>query len=473
MAFCNQILITRTVLSPRKLESAVSDDSVLKVHRGHVAPKTSFSRSLRPHTKKQLLVGASLEPATWESLQNATKSPELAAYTLRENLVPSSAPGSWVESTGGGDPPSDKHVVFYRDTNAWCPFCERVWLALEEKQIDYDSVYIDLRDKPEWYKEMVPTALVPAVRIDGELVYESSEILKKLEERFPETPLLPINEEELAAATELMQACDNDGVGGAGYKYLRGAPFGQPMSDENLPELLQEFEAKLEGLEEALGAFPGPYFLTDFSLVDAMYVPALERLAANLPMVRGFSLRSNPRYPKLAAWYAAMDTRPAYCKVSSDAETHNLVVRRIFGVDASSSGSSTEGVEELPSAVGQREAAMKLSSNHVAVLRDVLKNSGLDAEESTALSAEFYLQKLAATLADVAPPAGAAPGELLPDEETEDANEVKARVENESRAVGAATLAFVRNRVSAPRDMSACAAIAFRQAVDLLLKSIY
>ncbi|KAK3265959.1 hypothetical protein CYMTET_25391, partial [Cymbomonas tetramitiformis] len=68
-----------------------------------------------------------------------TKSPELAAYSLRQNLVPSSAPGSWVESSGEGDPPSDKRVVFYRDTNAWCPFCERVWLALEEKQIDYDS----------------------------------------------------------------------------------------------------------------------------------------------------------------------------------------------------------------------------------------------------------------------------------------------------------------------------------------------
>jgi glutathione S-transferase len=31
-----------------------------------------------------------------------------------------------------------------------CPYCERVWLALEEKGIDYDAVLIDLYAKPDW-----------------------------------------------------------------------------------------------------------------------------------------------------------------------------------------------------------------------------------------------------------------------------------------------------------------------------------
>ena len=54
-----------------------------------------------------------------------------------------------------------------------CPFCERVWLALEHKGLPYETDYIDLQNKPEWYKELVPTALVPAVRFsaDGELVW--------------------------------------------------------------------------------------------------------------------------------------------------------------------------------------------------------------------------------------------------------------------------------------------------------------
>lgn len=52
-----------------------------------------------------------------------------------------------------------------------------MWFALEEKNIPYDTVLINLQDKPEWYKKMVPTQLVPSVRINGELVYESYDIL--------------------------------------------------------------------------------------------------------------------------------------------------------------------------------------------------------------------------------------------------------------------------------------------------------
>jgi len=50
-------------------------------------------------------------------------------------------------------------------------------LALEEKNIPYDTVLINLQDKPEWFKKMVPTQLVPAVKLNGELLYESYDIM--------------------------------------------------------------------------------------------------------------------------------------------------------------------------------------------------------------------------------------------------------------------------------------------------------
>jgi len=43
----------------------------------------------------------------------------------------------------------------------------------------------------------------------------------------------------------------------------------------------------------------------------------------------------------------------------------------------------------------------------------------------------------------------------------------------EAAAIGAAAIAFFRNRASAPRDMSASAAERFRSACDLLLMDIY
>lgn len=45
-------------------------------------------------------------------------------------------------------------VVLYRDSAAWCPYCQKVWLLLEEKKIPYKIELINMRsygDKPDWF----------------------------------------------------------------------------------------------------------------------------------------------------------------------------------------------------------------------------------------------------------------------------------------------------------------------------------
>lgn len=75
------------------------------------------------------------------------------------------------------EPASSKPVVLFRDTNAWCPYCQKVWVALLEKGIPFDSVLIDLRNKPEWYGDVIESKQTPAARINGELVGESDDIM--------------------------------------------------------------------------------------------------------------------------------------------------------------------------------------------------------------------------------------------------------------------------------------------------------
>lgn len=65
----------------------------------------------------------------------------------------------------------------------------------------------------------------------------------------------------------------------------------------------------------------------DFGLADVMYVPSLERFAAQMPTVQGFRMRDNPAYPGLAKWYAAMDDLPAYKKVRGDDRTTQLLMK--------------------------------------------------------------------------------------------------------------------------------------------------
>ena len=69
-----------------------------------------------------------------------------------------------------GHKEEDVRVTLYRDHHAWCPYCQKIWLWLEEHQIPYriDKITMFCYGKKEsWYKGIVPSGMLPAVAIDG------------------------------------------------------------------------------------------------------------------------------------------------------------------------------------------------------------------------------------------------------------------------------------------------------------------
>jgi len=137
--------------------------------------------------------------SSWEDLLETARKNTSARRVKRPGQSPSTAP----LPTGLDklSPNTEPPVLLYRDTNSWCPFCERVWFALEEKEIPFATEFIDLSNKPQWYVDLVPTTLVPGAKIEGKLVYESKNILLALEERFSTPPLLPEDPQENAIAS--------------------------------------------------------------------------------------------------------------------------------------------------------------------------------------------------------------------------------------------------------------------------------
>ncbi|MEH2318644.1 glutathione S-transferase family protein [Nostoc sp.] len=395
----------------------------------------------------------------WEQLLEIAQKNTPARRVRRPGQSPSTAP---IPSSLHKLPPdTEPPVLLYRDTNSWCPFCERVWFALEEKEIPFATEFIDLTNKPKWYTDLVPTALVPAAKIEGKLVYESKNILLALEEQFGPT-LLPEDPEENAVARQWLEDAEINGVYIA-YKFLIQAP----EDPHELASLQATFEAKLDELEQLLGKYPGPYFLSTFSVVDITYSPHLDRLAANLPVYRGYHLKGNPQYPRINAWFEALKQRPAYHRVKSDETTNNLLMRRRWGL--------TPIGNPLPPdpAISQEiqfraEAAERLTDNREVALGDILKNSGVQAlavnGDTTAVkeAVDFHLRLLADYLINAN--GGALPWGRVGGKDNADPI---------VSAIGAITLAYVRNRICAPRDMSAGAATAFRAAADKVLASIY
>jgi len=84
----------------------------------------------------------------------------------------------------------------------------RIRIALEEKGIPWTSQYINLDTQDnltDEYFEIHPHGLVPAIVHEGVIVYESSDILRYLEEKFPEPSLIPAKDSEREEMEEWLE----------------------------------------------------------------------------------------------------------------------------------------------------------------------------------------------------------------------------------------------------------------------------
>jgi RNA polymerase-associated protein len=172
-----------------------------------------------------------------------------------------------------------------------CPYCARVRIVLAEKAVPYETVEIDLADRPAWlFEKNPPDARVPVLEEHDWILPESSVIAEYLEERFPEPPLWPADPAERAAARLLVFRFD--AFARPYYALRRG--------DADAPEA---FAAKLVWLDALLGRSP---YLTgwEFGLADVAYLPWAIRARDTL----GISL---DQYQTLSAWLERLAERPS------------------------------------------------------------------------------------------------------------------------------------------------------------------
>jgi glutathione S-transferase len=400
---------------------------------------------------------------SWEQLLELARNRTFSQRVRQPKQLSSTIPiSSSLHSSSSETPPP---VLLYCDATSWHPFCEQVGFVLGEKQIPFVTEFIDLHHKPKWYTNLVSSSLVPAAEIQGELVCESRDILLALEEQFPNPPLLPTDPLENAVARQLVEDAETDGTRKIGYNFLMRS-F---ADDSKLASLQASFEAKLVDLEQFLADSPSCYFLSTFSLADIMYAPYLTQLAESLPMYRNYHIKGNPRFPNLNAWFLALNERPAYHQIKIHVATFNLVLSQTLDLDPIANPLSLNAV--ISEAIRHRAEAVEwIGGDRESTISDILKNSGMQAlaidGDTLAVKGaiESHLKLLAMYLLK-------GDRTLLPWEQNSDS--VRENLDSFSAAVGAITLAYIRNRICVPRDMSAGAASAFRAAAGEVLTSIY
>lgn len=436
---------------------------------------------------------------TWEELQAMVDKQTKEIGVETHDLETGPANSAALRRTFGQ--PGEPRVKLYRDHAAWCPYCHKVVLQLEEKKIPYTIEKINMRcygGKPPEFLAKVPSGLLPVLEVDGRIITESAVIQGLLEELYPEPALLPQDgTQERARASALMRL--ERRLFSDWLQWLCNS-WG---NDGNRAA----FENTMDTINQELGATEGPYFLSNFSLVDVIFAPFLERITASIPYYKGVVVRGQGRYPNLDRWFEAMETRDPYLAFQSDFYTHchdlppqlggcistpeSLpFAAAIDGTDGKSwhlplpplSATSLEPFcpGEDP-ARDRLRAARQLVSNHVNVTKFALRGVGQPGprpvsaplSDPTAISGMEYETEVDAALRFVA-------AALLRGDEADGKPAVEVAVSSSQQQQGSSlhgasvvpSLEYMRDRVGVPRDMPLPAARQLRAHLNWFIDTV-
>lgn len=425
---------------------------------------------------------ASTSTSSWEGLMEAVGNTATGVKITEQERLRAKGEGlphtdATLRLFGSTEEP---RVTFFRDTAAWCPYCQKVWILLEEKRIPYKVQKINMRsygDKPADFLRMVPNGLLPAIMLDGNLQTDSLPIMLNLERTFTgrghRQMWPPADTKEEKRAQGLMR--------------LERDLFSRWCNLVFRPSLgggsRRAFEEGLDIVDAELGVTEGPWFLSDISIVDLTYISHIERMLASVAYWSGLLIRGPGRWKNLERWIDAFESLPSYMATKSDYYTHvmdippqygpgysplglkNPLAEAIDGRDGSWSLPLPElnenSIEPYSSKIhpgeesARHEAAYKLTRNHEAVVKFALRGAGKPGTKTFqapladpyAVPALEYQEQMSQVLL------------LVADGLLSGAPSVASAISNvanekEARSALKKSIAYLRERVGVPRDVS-------------------
>lgn len=198
-----------------------------------------------------------------------------------------------------------------------CPYVQRAAIVLAEKGIAFERRYIDLADKPDWFRAISPLGKVPLLivpRADGSqtVLFESAVICEFIEDSATGPKLHPQDALERAKHRAWMEF---------GSAVLSDIWRLETATDGIAHKAATDaIAAKLAWLERDLGE--GPYFDGDrFSMVDAVFAPVF-RYFDVFDRIADMGLFAAT--PKVRAWRAALAERPSVRAAVADDYSNRL-----------------------------------------------------------------------------------------------------------------------------------------------------
>ncbi|KZT62928.1 glutathione S-transferase [Calocera cornea HHB12733] len=235
-------------------------------------------------------------------------------------------------------PAGSDELVFY--AGWFCPFVQRVWLALEEKHIPYQYKEENPYKKDADFLEVSPKGLVPAIKWRGKPLHESLVILNFLEDAYADTP--PLLPKDPYARAQAALAIDHvsKAVVPAFYRLL------QRQDAEEQADARTELEGALRRFGE-MADVEGPFFAGGgVGMADLVCAPWVARFPI-LEKHRGWD--ASGISPRFSRWMSAITARPAYVATLSEPERYEEVYGRYLRDESHSAvAQSTRAGRDLP-----------------------------------------------------------------------------------------------------------------------------
>ena len=217
---------------------------------------------------------------------------------------------------------------------------QKVRICLAEKGLPFEDIPLDLGQgkdqlKPE-YLALNPNGVVPTLVDDGEVIIDSSVICEYLDEKYPAPKLSPENVAQRAKMRAWMRYLEEvptvavrvpsfnmgflpryEGLNDEQFRaeqsdvrtirkhfYRRMGPKGFKRAD--VEAAVEQIASTCARMEAALA--DGPWLMgAQYTIADIVVTPSIDRMAD-----LGYSSIWTDKYPRVTAWYARMQARPAF-----------------------------------------------------------------------------------------------------------------------------------------------------------------
>lgn len=193
-----------------------------------------------------------------------------------------------------------------------CPYVQRAVITLLEKGIPHERTYIDLSNKPDWFRQISPLGKVPLLKVDEEILFESAVICEYLDEITPGS-LHPSDSLQKAKHRSWIEFGSNilNSISG----------FYNAPDQESFQQKRDELTSKFLWIEQSLGN--SDYFAgATFSLVDAVY-GTIFRYFDVFDAIDEFGVLTNT--PKVKDWRQLLQTRSSIQHAVTEDYTQRLL----------------------------------------------------------------------------------------------------------------------------------------------------